>query len=109
VRRRRTTCSCSKRRDRCGFRDWLDELGLHTQITIKTSALAYPHGRVLYSLLRRRLADKPEPFTTVVETGTARGFSTICLAKAMADAGAAGHVITLDVLPPSTPHLLELH
>lgn len=80
-------------------RDWLDELALHTQITIKTSALAYPHGRVLYSLLRRRLADKPEPFTTVVETGTARGFSTICMAKAMADAGAAGHVITVDVLP----------
>lgn len=80
-------------------RDWLDDLALHTQITIKTSALAYPHGRMLYSLLRRQLADNPQPFTTILETGTARGFSSICLAKAMADAGAAGHVITLDVLP----------
>ncbi|MBZ9920097.1 MULTISPECIES: class I SAM-dependent methyltransferase [unclassified Mesorhizobium] len=80
-------------------RDWLDELALHTQITIKTSALAYPHGRVLYSLLRRQLADSPRPFTTVVETGTARGFSAICMAKALADAGACGHVVTLDVLP----------
>ncbi|RUZ79668.1 class I SAM-dependent methyltransferase [Mesorhizobium sp. M7A.F.Ca.US.006.01.1.1] len=79
-------------------REWLDNLALHTQITIKKSTLAYPHGRVLYSLLRRELASNPRPFTTIVETGTARGFSSLCMAKALDDAGAAGHVITLDVL-----------
>lgn len=78
---------------------WLDELALHTQIAIKRSDLAYPHGRLLYSLLRRYLADNPQPFVTVVETGTGRGFSAICLAKALDDAAAAGHVVSFDVLP----------
>ncbi|MGX7873681.1 O-methyltransferase [Mesorhizobium sp. ORM6] len=80
-------------------RGWLDELALNTQITTKKRPLAYPHGRVLYSLLRQQLTITPRPFTTVVETGSARGFSSICMAKAMSDAGAVGQIITLDVLP----------
>lgn len=79
--------------------EWIDDLALHTQITIKKSPLAYPHGRVLYSLLRRYLAENPSPFVTIVETGTARGFSALCMAKALEDADVAGHILTLDVLP----------
>lgn len=37
-------------------RAWLDNLALHTQVVKKASALAYPHGRLIYSLLRRYLA-----------------------------------------------------
>lgn len=80
-------------------RDWLDELALHTQITIKKSDLAYPHGRVVYSLFRKYIADHPGEFITAIETGTARGFSALCLVKALHDAGAQGRLITLDVLP----------
>lgn len=80
-------------------RDWLDELALHTQITIKKSDLAYPHGRVVYSLFRKYISDHPGEFITAIETGTARGFSALCLAKALHDAGAQGRLITLDVLP----------
>lgn len=78
---------------------WLDDLALHTQIVKKKSALAYPHGRLLYSLLRQYIANSGEAYVTVVETGTARGFSALCMAKAISDAGIDGRVVTLDVLP----------
>jgi predicted O-methyltransferase YrrM len=93
----------------CGYavdRDWLDELALHTQIVIKPSQLSYQHGRLLYALFRRYLAGLPAvELPTVVETGTARGFSALCLARAMADAGRPGWVVTIDVLPHDVPML----
>lgn len=84
-------------------RAWLDDLALHTQIVKKKSDLAYPHGRVLYSLLRKYIVDSGEPFITVLETGTARGFSALCMARAIADSGVQGRVVTLDVLPHLKP------
>lgn len=80
-------------------RDWLDELALHTQITRKVSELGYPHGRLLYSLLRRYIVESGETFISIMETGTARGFSALCMAKALADAGVEGRIVTIDVLP----------
>jgi predicted O-methyltransferase YrrM len=78
---------------------WLDDLALHTQIVKKKSVLTYPHGRLLYSLLRRYIKDSGHDFVTVLETGTARGFSALCMAKAISDARVDGRVVTLDVLP----------
>lgn len=80
-------------------RAWLDDLALHTQIVKKKSDLAYPHGRLLYSLVRKYISDSGETFVTILETGTARGFSALCMAKAIQDAGIAGRVVTFDVLP----------
>lgn len=80
-------------------KDWLDELALHTQIVKKRSELAYSHGRLLYSLLRQYIARTHEPFFTIFETGTARGFSALCMAKALEDSGVDGRIVTLDVLP----------
>lgn len=80
---------------------WVDNLALHTQVVVKDSALNWDHGRLLYSALRRYISqeqDKKTPLT-VLETGTARGFSALCMAKALADAGRDGMVITLDSLP----------
>lgn len=85
-------------------RTWLDDLALHTQITKKKSSLAYPHGRLLYSLLRRYIDASGEDFVTVCETGTARGFSALCMAKAISDSGVPGRVVTFDVLPHLTRH-----
>ena len=78
---------------------WLDELALLTQITIKKSELCYQHGRLLYAVLVRYARDHRSDQLTVVETGTARGFSALCMARAMADAGAHGKIVTFDVLP----------
>lgn len=87
-------------------KSWLDELALHTQIVIKESTLNYQHGRLLYAVLRRYLSVSQiagNAPCVAFETGTARGFSSLCMAKAMIDARIGGQVVSLDILPHNTP------
>lgn len=78
---------------------WYHDLALHTQVVIKTSPICYHHGRVLYAALRRYLAASGETSVNIVETGTARGFSSTVMARAVADAGVDGRIVTMDLLP----------
>jgi predicted O-methyltransferase YrrM len=80
-------------------RAWMEELALHTQVVIKKSRLNYQHGRMLYAHLRHYCATSQERYVTVLETGTARGFSSLCMAKALDDAKVDGHLVTVDLLP----------
>ena len=86
--------------------DWLDELAFQTQVVIKSSPLCYAHGRVLYSTLSNYLQQHPpiQPMEriTIWETGTARGFSALCMAKALQDQQRSGLIVTFDVLPHQT-------
>ena len=88
-------------------REWLNALALHTQIVVKRSKLNYQHGRLLYSVLRRYLADSARHLhgahITAFETGTARGFSALCMSKALIDSSVGGEVVTLDVLAHNSP------
>ncbi|WP_316015304.1 class I SAM-dependent methyltransferase [Roseobacter sp. HKCCA0434] len=80
--------------------DWMNGLALHTQVVVKQSALNFQHGRMLYALLRERADELPQDTGLVVmETGTARGFSALCMARALMDAGRSGHVVTSDLIP----------
>lgn len=81
-------------------KDWLDDLALHTQIVIKSSPLCYQHGRILYTILRKYLSQRASSAPlTIFETGTARGFSSIVMAKALSDHSANGKIVTFDILP----------
>ncbi len=84
-------------------RAFLNELALHTQVVVKKSALNWAHGRLLYSALRdylrRSPASSPADRLTILETGTARGFSALCMARALADSNRAGTILTLDIVP----------
>jgi hypothetical protein len=80
-------------------RDWLEPLALLTQVTIKASPPCYQHGRLLYAALARYAKSHPGEPLTIVETGTARGYSSLCLAKALDDRRADGRIFTIDVLP----------
>ncbi|MDA7437899.1 class I SAM-dependent methyltransferase [Candidatus Pseudothioglobus singularis] len=83
-------------------KSWLDNLALHTQVVIKTSPLCWQHGRVLFAKLSNWLNDNPIediPVVTIWETGTARGFSALCMSKAVEEQGRAARIITFDVLP----------
>ncbi len=84
---------------------WLEDLALHTQIVIKDSPLCYQHGRVLYCALRTYLQTRTDDgrVIQIVETGTARGFSAIVMARALADGGRAGQIMTFDLLPHRIP------
>lgn len=87
-------------------KDWLDKLALHTQIVVKNSPLCYQHGRILYAALSDYLNKKTEPSKkniTIYETGTARGFSSVVMASALAKRNACGKILTFDVLPHNIP------
>jgi hypothetical protein len=86
-------------------KEWLDSLGLITQVVKKKSDSFYQHGRLLYSLVCKRVSDVPETSITILETGTARGFSALCMSRALFDCGATGRVITVDILP----HLRKMY
>ena len=62
----------------------LDKIALNTQIQIKkVSKMLYLHGFVLYAALRKYIKDHPDiHHINIVETGTAKGFSALCMAKA---------------------------
>ena len=69
--------------------EWLHEVALHTQVVIKESPLCYAHGRVLYTALSKYLSERRVTSSTdrltIWETGTARGFSALCMAKELND------------------------
>ena len=81
-------------------KNWLDKLALQTQIVKKKSKLNYQHGRILYSYLRNYLKKKDNSETiNIFETGTARGFSSVCMSKALIDSGFNGKIDTIDIIP----------
>lgn len=87
------------------LREFIDGLALTTQVGVKKRVrLLYLHGYLLYSALRQYVAIHPElDAVTVLETGTARGFSSVCMAKALSDSARYGKIITIDVLPTRRP------
>lgn len=57
------------------------------------------YGIYLYNLIKSN-----ENISTVINIGTARGFSAVCAAKALSEAGRNGVVHTIDVVPSDEPH-----
>lgn len=86
--------------------NWLNELALHTQVVIKQSELNFQHGKVLYAVLRDFIDRNPEINQfTVLETGTSRGYSIICLSYAFTMAQRDGKLVTVDVIGHNHEHL----
>lgn len=54
-------------------------------------------GLYLYNLV------KSSDISTVINIGTARGYSTVCLAKAFKDSNREGEVHTIDIVSPDEP------
>ena len=72
------------------IQEFIHNLALTTQITIKRSRMLYLHGFVLYSSLlnylksnKSNISDKSNKPISILETGTARGFSSLVMAKAI--------------------------
>ncbi len=80
-------------------KNWIDNLALKTQIVIKSSKLNYAHGRLLYSVIRNYVKRNQINKISIIETGTARGFSSLCMAKALKDSEIDGVICTFDVIP----------
>lgn len=84
--------------------EFVDEVALATQVVPKDEELDWSHGFLLYAALRSYLDGmRPDRPVAILETGTARGFSAICMAKALEDASRAGAIVTVDVLHAERP------
>ena len=84
---------------------WFNDLSLITQTCIKNSELNFNHGRILYCLIRKYIQYNLENNSkniTILETGTARGFSSLCMSKAINDSAISGRVITIDCISHNT-------
>ncbi len=78
---------------------WLNELALYTQVVIKDSNINYQHGRILYAELCNYISNSSLQNLIILETGTARGFSSVCMSKAISDCKKNGEIFTIDILP----------
>lgn len=68
---------------------------------VKANPPNWQHGRVLYSRARVRFeAPIHKGRVMVLDIGTAKGFSALCLRWAMLDAGVEGNVVSVDVIDP---------
>lgn len=80
-------------------KDFILDLAYLTQISIKTSPPNIEHGKILYSLLSNYLEKQDNnDFINIYEIGTAKGFSSICMAKSLDDLGFVGKIFSFDVL-----------
>lgn len=67
---------------------------------VKRNPPNWQHGRVIYSILRKYLEVSGSP-VTLFDCGTAKGFSALCMAFALADSKLQGSLYSVDVIDPS--------
>ena len=83
--------------------DFIRNLAYTLQNVLKKTRNSYIHGYVLYSYLsdyiNKFIEQNPSNSINILDIGTARGFSALCLAKALDDNNAFGKVFTFDILP----------
>ncbi|MBF89553.1 MAG: hypothetical protein CMG75_07780 [Candidatus Marinimicrobia bacterium] len=80
-------------------KEWFNKLALITQVVKKKSEICYQHGRLLYSVLSQNFQNHRSNSINILESGTARGFSALCMAKALEDNNQSGKIVTIDPLP----------
>ena len=80
-------------------KNWIDNLALHTQIVKKKSQINYQHGRILYSCLKEYILSNQHKYIEILEIGTARGFSSLCMSKSIMDCNIRGNIFTIDIIP----------
>ena len=79
--------------------DFVNDLALNTQIVIKKSSLNFNHGFLIFYYLKKFLINKKEEEITILETGTARGFSSIVMSYVLEKLKINGKIYTIDVIP----------
>lgn len=77
--------------------EFIDTLAFHTQLPQKKTEINWHHGYLL-SLVINKLLEKKNNLT-VLDVGTARGFSSICMLNSIKQNEGFGKVITVDIIP----------
>jgi hypothetical protein len=82
----------------------INEIAKIGQVCIKKSVLMWLHGYLLYVSLNSYLKKNPGiEHINILETGTARGFSSLCMAKALKDNNRKGKIHTIDIIRNDIP------
>ena len=79
--------------------NFFHELAFETQIVIKKNKIDYDHGLILYHYLKKYILENKKKNINAFDFGTAVGFSSMCMSKALHDTSVNGRVYTLDILP----------
>lgn len=66
---------------------------------VKRNPPNWQHGRVIYTVARAHLASVTGP-VQLLDIGTAKGFSALCLQWALTQSGVVGAVTSVDVIDP---------
>lgn len=69
---------------------------------VKQNPPNWQHGRVIYSVVSNylRSLEQTDP-VTILDIGTAKGYSALCLFWALKDSGKSGQVYSVDVIDPT--------
>ena len=82
----------------------INEIAKIGQVCIKKSVLMWLHGYLLYVSLDSYLKKNPNiENINILETGTARGFSSLCMVKALKDNKRKGTIHTVDIISNDIP------
>ena len=87
---------------RCGYalkRSRLEDAARVLACPIKSNPPNWQHGRVIYAAARAYLQGV-DGRVRILDIGTAKGFSALCLQWALIDSGRHGLVTSLDVIDP---------
>lgn len=68
---------------------------------VKRNPPSWQHGRVIYAAARRYLTRRGMETSLFLDIGTAKGFSAVVMAWAIADSGASGYIESFDVVDPN--------
>ena len=82
--------------------NFINDLALLTQITKKSTELNFNHGFLLHEYLKKYLSNSNEKKIYIVETGTARGFSSIVMSYLLSKYDIEYEIHTIDILPHKT-------
>jgi predicted O-methyltransferase YrrM len=81
-------------------RGHFDEAARVLACPVKKNPPCWQHGRLLYAVARHRLANLTHDPIAILDVGTAKGFSALCLHWALIDSGRSGRVASVDVIEP---------
>ena len=80
----------------------IENLAFETQIVVKRNQPNINHGFLIYTKLFNYISNHPnDDFLTILDIGTARGFSAIVAARTLDKKNLNGNIISLDVIPHS--------
>ena len=78
--------------------EFINNLALITQVTKKKSKTNYLHGFILMKILKEYIKDKNEKIN-ILETGTARGFSSLIMYRTLKKFQKKYKINTIDIIP----------